>query len=83
MILDNKQLKDFLIDTGLITKSDYFEAEDLAQKSKHKETPESILVSQGKISEDDLRKAHAHVFGIAFVDLRNKKIARALIACLN
>jgi type IV pilus assembly protein PilB len=74
MILENKQLKDFLVDTGLITKTEYDDIESLIKKGKIKDPPEKVLVSQGKISEDDLRRAQAYVLGIPFVDLRNQKI---------
>ena len=74
MILENKQLKDFLIDTGLVTKTEYDDIEKLVKKDKTKDSPEKVLISQGKISEDDLRRAQAYVFGIPFVDLKNQKI---------
>lgn len=74
MILESKQLRDFLVDTGLITKTEYDDIESLIKKGKVKDTLEKVLVSQGKISEDDLRRAQAYVLGIPFVDLRNQKI---------
>ena len=74
MILESKQLKDFLIDTGLVTKTEYDAIENLVKKGKTKDSPEKVLVSRGKISEDDLRRAQAYVLGIPFVDLRNQKI---------
>ena len=82
MILESKQLKDFLIDTGLVTKTEYDDIEDLVKKGKLKDTPEKILVSQGKISEDDLRRAQAYVFGIPFVDLKNQKIDFATLSII-
>jgi len=82
MILENKQLKDFLIDTGLITKTEYEEIENFVQKGKSKDSTEKILVSQGKISEDDLRRAQAYVSGIPFVDLRNQKIDLAVLSLI-
>ena len=32
------------------------------------------MVSEGKISEDDLRRAQAYILGIPFVDLKGQKI---------
>lgn len=80
MILESKQLKDFLVDTGLVTKTEYNDIESLIKKGKVKDTPEKVLVSQGKISEDDLRRAQAYVLGIPFVDLRNQKIDLDVLA---
>ena len=82
MILESKQLKSFLVDTGLITKTEYDDVERLAKKSKLKDTPEKILVSQGRISEDDLRRAEAYVSGIPFVDLKDQKIDLAVLSLI-
>jgi len=82
MILESKQLKDFLIDTGLVTKTEYDDIESLIEKGKVKDSPEKVLVSQGKISEDDLRRAQAYVFGVPFVDLRNQKIDFAVLSLI-
>ena len=82
MILESKQLKDFLIDTGLVTKTEYDDIENLVKKGKIKDPPEKVLVSQGKISEDDLRRAQAYVLGIPFVDLKNQKIDLAILSLI-
>ncbi len=82
MVLENKQLKDFLIDTGLVTKTEYDDIESLVNKGKIKDSPEKVLVSQGKISEDDLRRAQAYVFGIPFVDLKNQKIDFSVLSLI-
>lgn len=82
MILENKQLKDFLIDTGLVTKTEYDGIESAVKQGKLKDTPEKVLVSQGKISEDDLRRAQAYISGIPFVDLTNQKIDFAVLSLI-
>lgn len=74
MHLEPKQLKDFLVDAGLVTKAEYDEIEKAIKTSKSKDTPEKLLISEGKISEDDLRRAQAYILGIPFVDLKNQKI---------
>lgn len=82
MILESKQLKDFLIDTGLVTKTEYDDIENLIKKGELKDSAEKVLVSQGKISEDDLRRAQAYVSGIPFVDLRNQKIDFSVLSLI-
>ena len=82
MALESKQLKDFLIDTGLVTKTEYDDIESLIKNGKLKDTPEKVLVSQGKISDDDLRKAQAYVSGIPFVDLKNQKIDFSVLSII-
>ncbi len=82
MQLETKQLKDFLIDTGLVTKTEYSDIESNIKTGKLKDTPEKILVSQGKITEDDLRRAQAYVYGIPFVDLKNQKIDFSILSLI-
>ena len=77
MYIQKKQLKDFIIDSGLVSKSDFEKAEKEFEK-KNKDNPEEdlgkSLVSQGLMNEDDLRRMQAYVLGIPFIDLKGKKI---------
>ncbi len=82
MQLEPKQLKDFLIDTGLITRSEYDDIENQIKAGEFKDTIDKVLVSLGKISEDDLRRAQAHTFGIPFVDLRDQKIEPEVLSLI-
>lgn len=72
MIIDEKQLKEFIVDSGLVSRTDFSTAEKEAKK-----TGMSIgktLVNKGNLTEDDLRKMQAYILGIPFVDLKNQKI---------
>lgn len=82
MNIENKQLKDFLIDTGLITKTEYDDIEKQIKDGKQKDSIEKVLISLGKISDDDLRRAQAYVYGIPFVDLKNQKIDFAVLSLI-
>ena len=76
MRIQTKQLKDFIIDSGLVS-IDAFEKVENELSEKGGSTEEDIgkiLVSKGLISEDDLRRMQAYVLGIPFVDLKGKKI---------
>lgn len=72
MFIEDKQLKDFILDSGLVSKKDLTDAE--AEAKTKKTTVGEILVNHGKISEDDLRKMQAYVLGIPFVDLKAMRI---------
>jgi len=74
MSTQEKQLKEFLIDSGLISKTDYDEAEIESLKNKDKLSAGHILINQGKINEDDYRRAEAYVLGIPFVSLKSERI---------
>ena len=45
----------------------FFRSRDFNQTS-------NLLVARGKLTEDDLRRAEAYVYGIPFISLQNQKI---------
>ena len=72
MYINEKQLKEFILDAGLVSKSSYAEAEKEAKKRKL--PVGDILVNNGDLTEDDLRKTQAYILGIPFVNLKDKRI---------
>ncbi|OJI08527.1 MAG: hypothetical protein COX02_01160 [Candidatus Vogelbacteria bacterium CG22_combo_CG10-13_8_21_14_all_37_9] len=74
---DFTQIKNFLIDSRLVTKAVAEEAEALAVESGR--SLEDVLVSKGAISEDDFRRVKSHILGIPFVDLRKEKVAKDIL----
>jgi len=61
-----------LLDTGLVSTTDIDNAEKKAQEKKT--TIGDVLISDGKIPEQDFRQVEAHVLGVPFVDLKGQKI---------
>lgn len=72
MYIEKSQLKAFVLDSGLVSKEDYEKAELEAEKKK--KSPGDVLVTDGKLTEDDWRRMQAYVLGIPFVDLSGQKI---------
>ncbi|NLE07007.1 MAG: type II/IV secretion system protein [Parcubacteria group bacterium] len=72
MHVEDSQIKDFIIDTGLISKSEVEEIESEA-KSKKKSLSD-LLVSKGKFSDDDLRRVQAYILGIPFINLKGQTL---------
>ena len=72
MQIDNEQLKKFILDSKLVSRVQFKEAEKKAKEKKQKVG--DILLSDGKISETDLKKIEAMTLGIPFVDVTNQKI---------
>jgi type IV pilus assembly protein PilB len=72
MFIEEKQLKNFIKDSGVVSRSEF----DLMEKEAEEKNVSmgSLLVSKGKVSEDDLRKMQAYILGIPFVNLKNQKI---------
>lgn len=72
MHIKDDQLREFILDSGLVSRADF----ELAEKEA-KEKDQSIghiLISSGKISEDDLRRVQAYILGIPFVNLKGQKV---------
>ncbi|MCI5108857.1 MAG: GspE/PulE family protein, partial [Candidatus Pacebacteria bacterium] len=72
MHVEEAQLEEFILDSGLIDKKEFDNAKKEAKKRK--KNVSEILVSAGKVSEDDLRKIQAYILGIPFVNLKNQKL---------
>ena len=72
MHIEETQLKNFIADSGLVSKADLLSAEKESEKSG--ESIGSILVKSGKISDDDFRRMQAYMLGIPFVDLKGEKL---------
>lgn len=70
-ILDD-QLKRFILDAGLINKSDIAAAEKIA-KDENRSLSET-LIAHGHMTEDDMRRVESYVLGIPFVSLKDEKI---------
>lgn len=70
--VEPEQLKAFLLDANLVTSADIKQAEKQSQKSG--ERLSDVLITSGKIQEDDLRRLQSHILGVPFVDLTKEKI---------
>ncbi|MEK7115371.1 MAG: GspE/PulE family protein [Patescibacteria group bacterium] len=80
MKVSEEQLKKFIKDSGLVNADDISRAE---KKSKSgKDNLGNVLVSEGKISEDDLRRAEAHILGIPFVSLKGEKLDFSVLSMI-
>ena len=80
MKVETKKLKLFLLDSGLISSKDVTEAEKRVKKTG--EDFGDVLVSGGKISEDDLRRLEAYILGIPFVGLEKEKIEFSVLSLI-
>jgi type IV pilus assembly protein PilB len=80
MQINEEQLKKSILESGLVTKTDFEEALKKAEEKQQKVG--NILISEGKISETDLKKMEAFVLGIPFVSLVNQKIETAVLSLI-
>jgi type IV pilus assembly protein PilB len=80
MYIEEKQLKEFILDSGLISKKD-FEAIEADAREKNM-TVDEMLAASGKISENDLRRMQAYVLGIPFIELKGQKIDFSVLSMI-
>ena len=80
MLVQESKLKKFILDSGLATRAEV----TVAEKDAEKEGGDvgAILVKQGKISADDLRRVQAYILGIPFVDLKGQKIDFSILSLI-
>jgi type IV pilus assembly protein PilB len=70
--IQDEQLKRFILDAGLITKTDIAAAEKIAKEEKR--SLAEALIAHGHMTEDDMRRVESYVLGIPFVSLKDAKI---------
>lgn len=72
MHIEEGQLRSFILDSGLVSKTDVASAEKEA--ASRGTSVGEMLVNRGLLSEDDLRRIQAYVLGIPFVSLKGEKL---------
>lgn len=72
MHIEEKQLKEFILDSGLVSRADLTKAEKESEDSGM--SIGKILVNKGHLTEDDLRRMQAYILGIPFVDLKGQHL---------
>ncbi len=80
MQIDEEQFKKFILESGLVTKTDFEESVKQAEEKKIKIG--SFLLSEGKISETDLKRTEAFVLGIPFISLSKEKIDAEVLSLI-
>lgn len=80
MQINEEQLKKFILDGGLVSKTDLEEALQKAETKKQKIG--DVLLSDGKISETDLKRMQAFVLGIPFISLIKEKVDFAVLSLI-
>jgi len=72
MHIEEKQLFDFILDSGLVSRTDVTKAKtDAEQKNV---SIGKALIDAGKLTDDELRRMQAYVLGVPFVDLKGQKL---------
>lgn len=82
MFIEEDKLKEFIVDSGLISREGLQEAEQAIKKSKDTTSISSYLVHVGKISDGDLKRVQAYLLGIPFIDVGDQKIPMDVLSVI-
>ncbi len=80
MHVSEGELKEFIIDSGIVAKKEIDAAAEEALKKGR--SLGDILVSRGSMTEDSLRRIQAYVLGIPFVNLREHRVPADVLALI-
>lgn len=80
MNVPEKELKKFILDSGLVSRKDIDTADKEAQKRI--QSIGDVLLAQGALTKDALRRIKAYVLGIPFVNLRDFKIPTDVLSLI-
>lgn len=80
MQVSESELKTFILDSGLVSRADVEAAHEEAQRRN--QSIGDVLVSQGQLSSDSLRRIKAYVLGIPFVNLKDRRIDLAVLSLI-
>jgi type IV pilus assembly protein PilB len=81
MYIEEGKLKSFMIDSGLVSETDIALAEKLVETNPN-QTIGDFLISEGKISDDDLKRVQAYLLGIPFIDISAQKIPLEILSII-
>src|SRR3990167_5387497 len=80
MHVSEGELKEFIIDSGLVAKKEIDAADEEAKKRE--QSLGDVLVSRGSLTEDALRRIQAYVLGIPFINLKEHRIPTDVLALI-
>jgi type IV pilus assembly protein PilB len=77
MRIENKQLRDFIQDSGIVSEFDLKKSFEEAKKNKRQLG--EILLEKKLIDDAQLRKLYAYILGVPFVDLKKETIDQEIL----
>ena len=75
------KLKAFLVDAGLASAKDLDDASRRAKAAGATDVA-SLLVAEGKLSEEDIKRVEAYLLGVPFIDVGSQKIPLEILSII-
>lgn len=80
MYIEEKKLKEFIVDSGLVSQADFAFA--VRESKKRGQSISQTLVSEGKLRENDARQVQSYALGIPFVSFVGEKIDFSVLSLI-
>lgn len=80
MQVSESELKTFILDSGLVARKEVEAAQ--VKATEREQSIGDVLVSEGALSTDALRRIKAYVLGIPYVNLKDKKVALDVLSLI-
>jgi type IV pilus assembly protein PilB len=80
MQVSETELKSFILDSGLVARKDVEAMDEKAKKLK--QSLGDVLVSEGMLSSDALRRIKAYVLGIPFISMKDSKVSFEILSMI-
>ncbi|QQR50654.1 type II/IV secretion system protein [Candidatus Nomurabacteria bacterium] len=80
MQIKEEQLKTFIAEAGLVSKTDLTAA--IKEAKEKEQSIGDILLSAGKITDSDLKRMQAYILGIPFISLLGEKIPFEILSLI-
>ncbi len=80
MQVSESELKEFILVSGLVSRKEVEAADE--EGKRRKQSVGDVLVSNGQLSSDALRRIKAYVLGIPFVNLKDRKIPLEVLSLI-
>jgi type IV pilus assembly protein PilB len=81
MFIEENKLREFIIDSGIVSKDDLAKAIDQVEKNNIPSVGD-YLVSEGIVSESELKRVQAYILGIPYIDVGLQKIPFEILSLI-
>lgn len=80
MVIDEKKLRNMLLDTNIVSMDDLARFDK--EREKNPQTLSDFLLSSGKVKEGEVKRLEAYILGIPFIGLAKEKIAPEILSLI-
>jgi type IV pilus assembly protein PilB len=80
MVIDEKKLRNMLLDTNIVSMDDLARFDETRESNP--QTLSEFLLSSGKVKEGEVKRLEAYILGIPFIGLAKEKISMEILSLI-